>query len=73
METGTQITARVHNKIREGEIIEETEKGYLAEFHCPEGVVAEINSGRFVTVERVRRELTKGDFVRSENYSSGDV
>ena len=58
METGTQITAKVHNKVRDGTIIEETEKGYLAEFYCP---------------ERVTRTLTKGDFVRSENYSKGDL
>lgn len=58
METNTKITARVHNKVRGGEIIEETENGYLAEFYCP---------------ERVTKTLTKGDFVLSENYSKGDL
>ena len=58
METGTKITAKVHHKTRGGTIIEETEKGYLAEFHCP---------------DRVARTLTKEEFVLSENYSSGDV
>jgi hypothetical protein len=58
VETGTQITARVHNKVRGGEIIEETQNGYRAEFHCP---------------ERVTRTLHRDEFVRSDNYSSGDV
>ena len=58
METGTQITANVHNKVRRGQIIEETENGYLAEFYCP---------------ERATRTLTKDEFVLSENYSNGDL